>query len=87
MIPSETTSRSGHNYRAIGSSRTVCPPPGQGSKMAGIAKRLEEQYPESNAGKTVNVVLLQELLVGGTKNTLYVFLGAVALVLLMRART
>ena len=82
-IRPETTSRSGHNYRAIGRLKDGVSVRQAEVEMVGIAKRLEEQYPESNAGKTVNVVLLQELLVGGTKNTLYVLLGAVALVLLI----
>ena len=82
-IRPETTSRSGHNYRAIGRLKDGVSVRQAEVEMVGIAKRLEEQYPESNAGKTVNVVLLQELLVGGTKSTLYVLLGAVALVLLI----
>ena len=82
-IRPETPSRSAHNYRAIGRLKDGVSVRQAEVEMVGIAKRLEEQYPESNAGKTVNVVLLQELLVGGTKNTLYVLLGAVALVLLI----
>ncbi|MBA2257672.1 MAG: ABC transporter permease, partial [Acidobacteria bacterium] len=82
-IRTETASRSRHNYRVVARLKDGESVQQAEAEMVGIAKRLEEQYPESNAGKTVNVVPLQELLVGSTRNTLYVLLGAVALVLLI----
>ena len=51
--------------------------------MRGIASRLEQQYPASNAGKLTSVISLHERLVGSTRKTLYVLLGAVGLVLLI----
>ena len=79
----ETTSRSAHNYRVIARLKDGVTIRQADIEMASIARRLEEQYPESNAAKSTSVVPLHELLVGGTRNTLYVLLGAVALVLLI----
>ena len=53
------------------------------AEMAGIAQHLEEQYPNSNRGFGVNVVLLHEQLVGKLRTALWVLLGAVACVLLI----
>ena len=83
LVQPHTTSRSGHNFRVIARLKDGVTVRQAEAEMAGIAKRLEEQYPESNAGKSTSVVPLQELMVGGTRNTLYVLFGAVALVLLI----
>ena len=53
------------------------------SEMAGIAKRLEEQYPEFNTGVSTNVVGLQEQIVQNVRPALVLLLGAVSLVLLI----
>jgi putative ABC transport system permease protein len=82
LVP-ETSSRSGHNYRAIGRLKKDVSVAQAQSDMLAIATRLEEQYPNSNAGKSVVVVPLQDLLVGDTRQTLYVLLAAVGLVLLI----
>jgi putative ABC transport system permease protein len=51
--------------------------------MTGIAQRLEQQYPDSNTGFGVNVVLMHEQLVGRMRTALWVLLGAVGCVLLI----
>src|SRR5262245_12785583 len=51
--------------------------------MAGIAQRLEQQYPNTNTGFGVNVVLMHEQLVGKMRTALWVLLGAVGCVLLI----
>ena len=79
----EPSSRSAHNYRVIGRLKEDVTLAQAQSDMLAIAKRLEEQYPNSNAGKSIVVVPLQELLVGDTRQTLYVLLAAVGLVLLI----
>jgi putative ABC transport system permease protein len=48
-----------------------------------IARRLEEQYPESNERWSLNLVPLQEQVVGGVRTSLWVLLGAVGFVLLI----
>jgi putative ABC transport system permease protein len=51
--------------------------------MDAIASGLAREYPPSNEGKGVVLVPLQQLIVGDTRQTLLVLLGAVAFVLLI----
>jgi putative ABC transport system permease protein len=48
-----------------------------------VAKQLEQQYPNINAGYGINVVPLHEQTVGNIRTALLVLLGAVAFVLLI----
>jgi putative ABC transport system permease protein len=48
-----------------------------------IARRLEEQFPESNSGWNLRLVSLREQLVGNTRPTLFILFGAVGFVLLI----
>ena len=48
-----------------------------------IARRLEEQYPDSNAGWNLRLVSLREELIGSTRPTLLLLFGAVGFVLLI----
>ena len=52
-------------------------------EMATIARRLEVQYPETNAHWSAEVVSLREQMVGEFRPALLVFMGAVGLVLLI----
>jgi putative ABC transport system permease protein len=79
----ETTSRSGHNYRVVARLRDGVSLEQARSEMTAIATRLEQTYPGSNEGKSAAVVPLQELVVSSTRQTLYMLLGAVGLVLLI----
>jgi len=48
-----------------------------------VAQRLEEQYPDTNTGWNLRLVSLRDQLVGNTKPTLFILLGAVGFVLLI----
>jgi predicted permease len=82
-IAPASASRSGHNYRAIARLEPDVTVAQANSEMTAIARRLEEQYPNSNAGKSTIVIPLREQIVGDTRQTLTVLLGAVGLVLLI----
>ena len=79
----ETPSRSGHNYRVVGRLKDGVTIEQARAEMTAISKRLEQEYPNSNANKLSYVIPLQEQLVGSMKQTLYTLLGAVGLVLLI----
>jgi putative ABC transport system permease protein len=53
------------------------------AEMSGIARQLEQQYPDTNAGQDVSVASLHEQLVGKIRAALLVFLVAVGFVLLI----
>ena len=59
---------------AIGQART---------ELAGIAARLEREYPESNTDTTARVRSLTDMIVGDVRRALYVLLGSVFMVLLI----
>ena len=82
-VATETKSRSAHNYQVIGRLKPGVSIAQAGDEMLAISRRLEEQYPSSNAAKIAIVLPLQDVLVGDTRQTLYVLLGAVAVVLLI----
>jgi putative ABC transport system permease protein len=79
----ETTSRSAHNYRVIGRLRGDVRIEQAQAEMTAIAARLEREYPVSNINKSVVVLPLQDVIVGDSRTTLYVLLGAVTFVLLI----
>ncbi len=53
------------------------------SEMRSIASRIEQQYPDTNAGWTVKIVPLRDQLVGDIGRTLWTLLAAVVFVLLI----
>ena len=61
----ETTSRSGHNYQVVARLRDGVSLESARAEMTTIARRLEQQYPQTNTGKLIDVVPLQELVVDG----------------------
>jgi putative ABC transport system permease protein len=53
------------------------------SEMSGIARRLAEQFPQTNANRGVKLVWLQDQVVGGVRGSLLTLLAAVAFLLLI----
>lgn len=83
LAPPPAQSRSAHNYRAVARLAGGVSIVQAQSEMTGIAARLSEQFPQSNGEKAVAVVPIQEIVVGDTRQTLFVLLAAVAFVLLI----
>jgi predicted permease len=79
----ETESRGAHNYRVVGLLKPDVGLEQAQAQMTAIGARLERQYKDSNTGKSVAVVRLRDEMVRNVKLTLYLLLGAVALVLLI----
>ncbi len=79
----ENTHRSAHNYRAVGRLKPNVTVQQAQTQMTGIASRLEQLYPATNAGKSVAIDRMQDALVSNVRFTLWVLLGAVGVVLLI----
>jgi putative ABC transport system permease protein len=82
-VPPESQSRTAHNYRGIGRlARGVAVSEAQ-AEMTTIAESLSRQYPVSNGEKGIAVIPVQDVVVGDTRQSLFVLLAAVAFVLLI----
>jgi putative ABC transport system permease protein len=79
----ETESRSAHNYRVVGRLKPDASLEQAQAQMTSIGTRLERQYPASNKNKNVAVTRMRDEMVKNVQLTLYLLLGAVALVLLI----
>ena len=79
----ETESRSAHNYLVVGRLKPDVSLEQAQAQMTAIGARLEQQYKDSNKGKSVAVSRMRDDMVRNVKLTLYLLLGAVALVLLI----
>ncbi len=75
--------RGAHYLESIGRLKPSAAFTAAESDLVGVAKRLEQQYPESNAGRGIRFRLLRDQIVGSTRKPLYVLLGAVGFVLLI----
>jgi putative ABC transport system permease protein len=82
-IFNETEARSAHNYEVIGRLKPGVTLAQAQAQMTAIGTRLEQQYPDSNEGKSVAVIRLRDEMVRNIRLTLYVLLGAVGVVLLI----
>jgi len=76
-------SRGGQNFLAVGRLKTGVKAEQAQTEMTAIARRLEQQYPDTNRGRSVAVTILRDEMVGNVRLTLYLLLGAVAVVLLI----
>src|SRR5215213_1080865 len=75
--------RSGHFWRAIGRLAPGVSLQQAQQELSTISKRLENEYPDDNAGWGVLLVPLRNEIVGGARTVLLVLLGAVSVVLLI----
>ena len=83
MSPKALGPRGQHHLLAIGRLKLRVPVAKAQSELQTIAKRLEQQYPDSNKKVGAVVIPLKEQLVGRSRPQLLILLGAVALVLLI----
>ena len=67
--------RSGQNYLAVARIKAGVALAQAQTEMTSIARRLEQQFPESNKGRSVAVTLLRDEMVGNVRLTLYLLLG------------
>jgi putative ABC transport system permease protein len=79
----ETVSRSAHNYRIVARLKPGVAMGEAQSQLTAIAGRLEALYPNSNQDKSMLAEQMRDMIVKDVRTTLYVLLGAVALVLLI----
>jgi predicted permease len=79
----ETSARSAHNYLVIGRVKPHASIDEARVQLTAIGARLEQQYPDSNQGKSVAITLLRDQMTSHVRLTLYLLLGAVAVVLLI----
>jgi predicted permease len=79
----ENTNRTGHNYPTVGRLRRGIDRTAAEAAMAALSARLVAAYPEIYEEKGLVVVPLQERLVGPVRGTLYLLVGAVALLFLI----
>ena len=78
-----TTSRSGHNYQAIGRLKNGVTLDHAQSEMDTIASQLERAYPQSNEHKGVAVDRILDQMVRNVRTTLTLIFGVVIVVLLI----
>jgi len=75
--------RSAQNYLAVARLKPGISLEQAQTEMTSISRRLEQQYPESNRGRSVALTRMRDDLVGNVRFTLYLLLGAVTVVLLI----
>src|SRR5215204_1061412 len=81
--PSLTGNRKARNYRVIARLKPGTTVETAQAEMNTIARRLEQQYPDSNGGVGANVITMHEQIMGDVRPTLLILQGVVAFVLLI----
>jgi predicted permease len=79
----ENTNRTGHNYPTVGRLRRGIDRAAADAAMATLSARLARAHPEVYKEKGLVVLPLQERMVGPVRGTLYLLVGAVALLFLI----
>jgi putative ABC transport system permease protein len=75
--------RSGHNYRTVGRLAPGVSLEAANARLASLAGQIARAFPDSNGHKSFVALPLRDTLVGRVRGTLFVMMGAVALVLLI----
>lgn len=75
--------RDAHFLRVIGRLKRDATMSQAQSDIAAITRRLEQEFPQTNAGLGSNLVSLHTQVVGDVRSTLFILLGAVGFVLLI----
>ncbi len=78
-----STSRTSHNLFAVARLKPAVPLEAAQAELDTIAARLAQQYPDSNKGRGVAAIPLQDTLVSDVRLTLYLLWGVVCVVLLI----
>ncbi|MGI9040841.1 MAG: ABC transporter permease, partial [Gemmatimonadales bacterium] len=79
----QSTERSSHSYDVVGRLQPGVALEQAQADLAGVARDLEREYPESNAGRGVVLIPLASDTLGAVRPTLLLLSGAVAFVLLI----
>lgn len=82
LIP-ENHSRTAYNYRIAAKLKPGLSLAAANSQLDTLGAHLAEAYPDSNKNKTFRVTPLQDQLTAPVRSTLFILMGAVALVLLI----
>jgi putative ABC transport system permease protein len=80
LTPDES-GRTGHNLEVV--ARLKDPKDRAVAQLAVVAAQLQSEHAGDNDAQAITMVPLQEALTGGSRNTLFLLLGAVGLVLLI----
>jgi putative ABC transport system permease protein len=78
-----STSRTGRNFMAVARLAPTLSLEEARTELKAVAARLEQQYPDSNKGRSVAVFRLQDQLVRDVRLTLYLLWGVAGVVLLI----
>lgn len=83
--PTEAKNRGAHYLSVIARLKPDVTIQQAQNEMEIISRQLQQQYPDTNAGRGAKVVALNEEVVGDVRTTLLILFGAVTLVLLLAA--
>jgi putative ABC transport system permease protein len=83
ILKLEDEARDNRGLRVVGRLKSDVSPKQADAEMSAIAARLQESYPQSNAGWGANIISLHASIVGDVRAALLILLGAVCFVLLI----
>jgi len=83
-VPGDLVSdRNVHYFQAVGRLKPSVTPDLARTDLGAVASDLSQRFPESNGGRGISVLALQEKMVGDVRMVLLLLLGAVGVVLLI----